>query len=263
MTTNDRSRQQSGEAPQRGTASQQGGRQDAGQYGAGRPRGEMAARGGEWQQGGRSMPAQRGAFDPALYGGFGGGPFALMRRISEEMDRMFESFGMGGSFGRSGFAGLPGGAERGAGMGSPWSPHLEVFERQGRLVIQADLPGVRKEDVSVQIEDDRVILQGERRHEQQREENGYFHTERSYGSFHRVIPLPEGVDADQAKASFRDGVLEIELPAPQPQRRGRALTIEDRSTAGGSPGGGQAGRGTSGGSGTAGGGSMSGEAPTG
>jgi HSP20 family protein len=107
-----------------------------------------------------------------------------------------------------------------------------VCERGDKLVIQADLPGVRKEDVTVQIEQDQVIIQGERKQESSREEQGYYHTERSYGSFYRSIPLPEGIDGEQARASFRDGVLEIELPAPRQRPRGRKLEITDRTGTG-------------------------------
>jgi len=121
-----------------------------------------------------------------------------------------------------------------SGLQALWAPHIEIVERDGKLIVQADLPGVRKEDVNVQIEHDAIILHGERRQEETREERGFYHTERSYGSFHRIIPLPEGVDSDQAKAKFRDGVLTIELPAPQPRRGGRTLTIEDQGLSGGS-----------------------------
>jgi HSP20 family protein len=240
MANNERSRQQSGEAPLTGAMSnQQGGARSAS------PRGQATAwqdeqretqgmqRGRDMRQGyggGRNMPAARGAYEPSLFGGAGGGPFALMRRISDEMDRMFESFGMGGPLSRDfGQGGMLGG---GSDLRTLWSPHIEVCERGGKLLIQADLPGIRKEDVNVQVEQDAVILQGERKHETERDERGYYHSERSYGSFYRVIPLPEGVDTEQAKASFRDGVLEIELPAPQQRERGRRLTIEDRSSEG-------------------------------
>lgn len=231
-------RQQSGEAPQSGFSGQQGG---------GRGQNEPTTTQGTAGQarGAPNMPAQRGSFEPAWYGGGGGtGPFAMMRRISDEMDRLFESFGMGTGFGRGFGGGLP--AEFGSGLRTLWSPHIEVRERDGKLLIEADLPGVRKEDVNVRVEQDAVIIEGERRQESEREEQGYYHSERSYGAFHRVIPLPEGVDADQATATFRDGVLDIEMPAPQRQReRGRTLTIEDRTSGGsstqrgGTPSGGQ------------------------
>ena len=209
-------RQQSGEAPQTGQTGQLGG-----------TRTDQTP-----EQGARSVPARRGSYEPAFYGeGSGGGPFALMRRISDEMDRLFESFGMG-TTGRSGGVGaFP--SNYSAGLQALWAPRIEVCERNGKLLIQADLPGVRKEDLNVRLEQDAVILEGERRQESEREEQGYYHSERSYGSFHRVIPLPEGIDTDQAKATFRDGVLDIELPVPQQRQRGRTLTIDDGGTSGG------------------------------
>ena len=226
-------RQQSGEAPVSGVAGQQGsGRATMPQQGSQQP----AA------QGRGTMPAQRGRYESGYYGGGTGvGPFAMMRRISDEMDRLFESFGMG-----SGFGGFP--AESGAGLRTLWAPRIEMCERGGKLLIEADLPGVRKEDLNVRVEQDAVVIEGQRRQQFEREEQGIYHTERSYGSFHRVIPLPEGVDTEQAKATFRDGVLDIELPAPKTRQRGRTLTIEDRvvsgeSTTGGTPGGGQQQRG--------------------
>jgi len=181
-------------------------------------------------QHGRSLQTRRGESGfPSAYSGYGGGPFALMRRISDEMDRLFESFGMGGSafpssFGQSGSSQFGGG---GQGMQSLWSPHIEVRQREGKLVVSADLPGVKKDDVKVEVNDDGIVLQGERRDERTSNESGYYHSERSYGSFYRVIPLPEGADAQSATASFREGVLEIEVPVPEQRSKGRQLEIKD------------------------------------
>jgi len=185
-----------------------------------------------------------------------------MRRISDEMDRLFENFGMGrGLFqsepdqGRSWDVG-----GYGAGAPSMWSPHIEVCERNGKLLIQADLPGMKRDDVHVRVEDDEVIIQGERRQEQAQNESGYYRSERSYGSFYRTIPLPEGTNADSASATFRNGVLEIELDAPRQQQRGRTLEIRDtgESQSGSRSG---TGSGTTYGSGTT--GSMEGASGTG
>ncbi len=128
-----------------------------------------------------------------------------------------------GAFGGPGGAG----AAQGQGLRTLWSPHIEVAQRDGKLTIEADLPGVRKEDLEVRIEPDAVILQGHRQQESTRDEQGFYHSERSYGSFYRAIPLPEGIDTEQAHATFRDGVLCIELPAPQQRQRGRRLEIRD------------------------------------
>jgi len=141
---------------------------------------------------------------------------------------LFEGFGFGrGVFG-VGEPGWPGaltsGAEHGAAL---WSPHLEMFERNGKLVVTADLPGVKKEDVKVEVDQDAVTIQGQRQHEQTSRQQGYYRSERSYGSFYRTIPLPEGADPSTASATFRDGVLEITLQAPQKRAGTRSLEIKD------------------------------------
>ena len=147
-------------------------------------------------------------------------PFSMMRRFTEEMDRLFDDFGFGGP-GRS-LAATP---DLGRGA---WAPQIEMFEREGKLVVQADLPGMKREDLTVDIDDDGITIQGERRQEHEENREGYYHSERSYGGFHRRIPLPEGVNAEAAKASFRNGVLEIEMDAPK-TRRGRRIEIADQS----------------------------------
>ena len=122
-----------------------------------------------------------------------------------------------------------------------WSPRIEVCERNGKMLIQADLPGMKRDDVHVRIEQDEVIIQGERRQDESNQQGGYYRSERSYGSFYRTIPLPEGTNADSANATFRDGVLEIELDAPRGQQHGRTLEIRDAAS---SPGGSRAGTGS-------------------
>lgn len=194
--------------------------------------GAMSASQRDWRggsQGRYGVPAQRGGGDIGQY--FGGGatsPFTLMRRITDEMDRLFESFGMGRNF----FPEEMSSGRGGQGMPSLWQPHLEVFERNGRLMVQMDLPGVRREDVDVHLEPDAIIVQGQRTQQSERNERGVYHSERRYGSFYRTIPLPEGVDIDQASATFRDGVLEIDLPMPQRGQRGRQLEVRDGGSGG-------------------------------
>ena len=95
-------------------------------------------------------------------------------------------------------------------------------------MVRADLPGLSRDDVKVDVTDDAITIQGERRREHEDERGGVYRSERSYGSFQRVIALPEGAITDQAKASFRDGVLEITMPAPSEQvTRGRRLEITE------------------------------------
>jgi HSP20 family protein len=100
------------------------------------------------------------------------------------------------------------------------------LQKNNELTIRADLPGLKRDEVSVEVGDNAVTIQGERKREHEEEREGYYRTERSYGSFYRVIPLPQGAISDQAKASFRDGVLEITMPAP-PMSKGRRLEITE------------------------------------
>ena len=208
--------QQGAEQGQRGTEQNDGAQRAGSQYG-----GSLQTRGGT-----QVSPWSN-------YGAYGSGPFSVMRRISDEMDRLFEGFG----FGRGAFGGEPGwqgaltsGGQQGAAL---WSPHLEMFEREGKLIVTADLPGVKKEDVKVEVDQDAITLQGQRRQEQTSREQGYYRSERSYGSFYRTIPLPEGADPSTASATFRDGVLEIALQAPQKRAGSRSLEIRDDQGAGG------------------------------
>jgi HSP20 family protein len=105
-----------------------------------------------------------------------------------------------------------------------WAPQIEVFQRDNELVVRADLPGMTRDDVAVEVTEEAVTIQGERRHESEEEREGFYRSERIYGSFYRVIPLPEGAISEQAKANFRDGVLEITMPAP-PKSKGRRIEI--------------------------------------
>lgn len=145
-------------------------------------------------------------------------PFRMLDRFADEVDRMFDDFGLGRRW-----RGSPAIADIRA-----WSPEVEVLQRANELVVRADLPGMSKDDIKVDVTDDAITIQGERRHEHEEEREGFYRTERSYGSFYRTIPLPEGAMSDQAKASFKDGVLEITLPAPPEQvTRGRRLEISE------------------------------------
>lgn len=180
------------------------------------PRGRARQETGEPHGRERSPLARREGFPfPAFGGSFS--PFELMRRMSDEMDRMFEQF----------YDDVRG-AGRPQAPGAAWSPRIEVVQKQDKLVVRAELPGVRKEDVNVELGDDALTIRGERREEHEEEREGFYRTERSYGSFYRAIPLPEGVIGESAEASFRDGVLEITMQAPpQEVSRSRRLEIKE------------------------------------
>ena len=146
-------------------------------------------------------------------------PFSFMRRLGEGMEQLFADFGVGGLMPR-GFNEL-----------ATWTPQIEMFERDKQLVIRADLPGLKKDDVQIELRDDSVVIQGERQEERKEEREGFYSTERMYGRFYREIPLPEGADTDEATATFRDGVLEIAIPHEEGETRGRQLEIQDARSA--------------------------------
>ncbi len=146
-------------------------------------------------------------------------PMVMVRKMSEEMDQLFERFIGRPMMTRSGQGGMAG----------KWMPSVEISQRGDQLVIHADLPGVKQEDVHIEINNDKLTIEGERREERQQSvsASGYRRSERSYGSFYRMIPLPAGVDPDSAQASMRDGVLEIKIPVPPaPAPRGRRIDIQ-------------------------------------
>jgi HSP20 family protein len=183
------------------------------------------------QGGGQSSQTGLARREPSSPSLMTGSPFAFMRRFSEEMDRLFEDFGFGRgwlapTFGRDLFP--RGFSELGQ---SVWSPQVEMFEREGQLVLRADLPGLTKDDVKVEVTDGAINISGERKSEHEERDEGYYRSERSYGSFYRSIPLPEGVNADDARANFRNGVLEVVMQSPQREerRKGRQLEIKDES----------------------------------
>jgi len=165
-----------------------------------------------------------------VFGGSGafGNPFAAMRRWSEDMDRLFQDFGFGQfGIGRSPLreiGALGGPASRENEIGD-WSPQVEAFQRGDKFVVRADLPGMNKDDVKVEVENNMLTISGERTDEREENGEGFYRSERSYGQFYRAIPLPEGVSADQCDATFKDGVLEVSLKAPQQREKSRQIPI--------------------------------------
>ena len=125
-------------------------------------------------------------------------PFAPFRDIREEMDRLWE-----------GFPRLP---HLRPLMAEPAWPAVDVFEKNGSLVVKADVPGMTAKDIEVTLTEDGVTVSGQRSEEKEVKEKDFYRCERSYGSFMRQVPLPAGADRDKAQANFKDGVLEISFP---------------------------------------------------
>jgi len=105
-----------------------------------------------------------------------------------------------------------------------WLPAIEVFEKEDKFVVKADLPGMRQEDINVSVVGDTLTIKGERKSETEVKEEDYHCCERSYGSFSRLISLPSNVDSKNIEASYEDGVLEIILPKA-PEVKPKKVTI--------------------------------------
>jgi HSP20 family protein len=109
--------------------------------------------------------------------------------------------------------------------GEDWNPAIESRADNGNLIVKADLPGVDPKEVSISVVGNQLTIEGERKHEEKKEEKDYFYRELSYGKFSRSVALPEGVDPDKVKATFKNGVLEITMPAPK-QLAAKKIQIE-------------------------------------
>jgi HSP20 family protein len=149
----------------------------------------------------------RSSFDAA-------NPFELMRRMTEQI------------FGTL----MPPGVRSLARSAEAWIPAIEVFERDGKLHVTADLPGMTKDNVKVEVRGNNLIIEGERKQEKKEDREGWFMTERTYGRFDRVVPLPDDVNPDSAKATFHDGVLDLTFDLPQNQKsQSKTIPIEEKS----------------------------------
>jgi HSP20 family protein len=141
---------------------------------------------------------------------FGGGalrPFALLREMTDWMDQAFTGD----------IPALSGQRQ--------WMPAVEVREKDNALVIDAELPGIDQKDVKVEVQDHSIVIQGERKEESSEEREGFRRSERSYGMFYRAIPLPENAHPEQAKADFKNGVLEITVPMEQSKSERRQIPV--------------------------------------
>jgi HSP20 family protein len=208
----------SGASQPSGTSQQTGGTgAQAGQTGTSQSPQQSQQRGGNLARtsGQGQGIAQRGSFGPSYWPStaeFFSNPFAVMRRMHEDMDRAFaEAFG--------------GGTASSSGAQDAWSPAIDVSERQGNLVVHAELPGIKPEDVQLEVDNDTLVLSGRRERSEDHEEKGVHRRERMYGSFYRAIPLPEGTDTEKARAQFNNGVLEVTIPLPQRQSQSRRIPI--------------------------------------
>ncbi|MCS7277211.1 MAG: Hsp20/alpha crystallin family protein [Aquificaceae bacterium] len=121
-------------------------------------------------------------------------PFAEIERIRREFDRLFEEL-------------MP--KEE---IERVFAPAVDVYETDKEVVTKVELPGVKKENVEVSIRDNSLHIRGEKKEEKEEKTETYHRVERVYGKFERVIPLPVDVKVEEAKAEFKDGILEVRIP---------------------------------------------------
>ena len=127
-------------------------------------------------------------------------PFHGLVSLQERMNRLFEQ-----TLDRSR-------GEREGMVAATWAPAVDIYETPDSIVLQAELPGLSKEDIDIQVRDSVLILKGERRSEKEVKEGNYLRVERAYGGFQRAFTLPAAVQADKIRAVFKDGVLDVSIP---------------------------------------------------
>jgi HSP20 family protein len=135
-------------------------------------------------------------------------PLSLMRRVSQELDRALSE---------------PDGREQSERM---WVPAIEVTQQDGKYIVKAELPGLNASDVKLEVTDDAIVIQGERKIERDETKGGVHVTERRYGRFYRAIPLPEGAKTDEASATFENGILEVDVPTEEARNKRREISIQ-------------------------------------
>lgn len=171
---------------------------------------DLSRQGGELQRGPRfPLMSWPGSREFMAY------PFEMMRRFSEDVDRFFGETGS-----------MVGGRSGDRGLMSIWTPRAEMFERDNRFVVRVELPGMQKEDVRVSVLNDTLIIEGERRQNEEQQRSGWYQSEWNYGRFQREIPLPETVDPSQVNARFTNGVLEVDMPQSQQANQRQEIQIQ-------------------------------------
>ena len=130
------------------------------------------------------------------FGVFGANPFGLMKRFTEEMDRTFAAFNPAPEI-------------------ELWAPPLEVKHKDGSFVVTVELPGIPQEEVKVEVIEEALVIEGERKLAKEKKEEGFFRSERAYGKFYRSIPIPKGAKPDEIKAELTNGILEVTIPVPE------------------------------------------------
>ncbi len=129
---------------------------------------------------------------------FAWNPFRELARLEQELNKLFNEF-------------IP--AQRVEGVAvAPIIPRVDVYETEDKVIVEAEIPGVKKEDIEVKVKDNNVIIRGEIKREEEKQDKNFFKAERFYGKFERVIPLMVEVKPEEAKAKIENGILRLEIP---------------------------------------------------
>lgn len=147
-------------------------------------------------------------------------PLEEMETVRRQMDRLFDQMIGGSTFGRS-FAGLPQ-----LESARVFAPNVEVYTTDKEVVIQAELPGIDPKNVNVEITEEAVHLTGELKKEEEIKEDNYYRSERQYGHFERVVPLPNRIKDQEAKATFKNGLLTIRAPLAEEVKKPQARKLK-------------------------------------
>src|SRR5215204_4494859 len=143
-------------------------------------------------------------------------PFRDLRTLQEEVNRLF-STNLTRGFG-----------EEGIGRGA-WSPSVDIYENKDHIVLEAELPGMNREDFDLTVENNVITLRGERRFEKKEDTDNYHRVERAYGSFTRSFTLPNTVSGEGASADYRNGVLRVTLPKRE-ETKARRIEVKGESS---------------------------------
>ncbi|MBD3368973.1 Hsp20 family protein [Candidatus Fermentibacteria bacterium] len=136
-----------------------------------------------------------------------------MLSLREEMNRLFDNFLYG--FGQRSSP------SREVAWGRDFRPNVDVAETDGEVKVSAELPGMTEDDIDVEVDEEKVTISGEKMQQTEEEEGGRYWRESSYGSFLRQIPLPSSIEVDNARASFKNGVLQVTLPKLEEEKTSR------------------------------------------
>lgn len=136
--------------------------------------------------------------------------------LQQEINKLFDDFGYGLAFSRPWFEQM-----------TDFHAKTDVKETDKEIVVAVEVPGVDLKDIDISLTDDSIAISGEKQEEKEEEQKGYYRMERTYGSFHRVIPLPCAIDREKADAVYKDGVLRISLPkAPETLKKEKKVSVK-------------------------------------